>query len=123
MKNKYGAKKTIGADGRTYDSKLEAKRAYELQMMEKAGEICDLCYQVPYYLDVKGVHVCKYIADFTYWKIAGSEHVVEDCKGVRTAVFNLKAKLFKAVNGYEISIYPPKRRKKNAKKIIKKISK
>ena len=109
-KNKYRAIKTVGADGRTYDSKLEAKRASELQLMEKAGEIKDLSYQNAFPLVVNGALICKYICDFSYRK--DGKFVVEDVKGVKTSIFNLKAKLFKALYGYEISIYPPKKRKK-----------
>jgi hypothetical protein len=108
-KNKYNAKKTIGADGRTYDSKLEAKRAYELQLMEKAGEIELLQYQVPFKLTAYGKHICTYKADFTYWR--DGDYIVEDVKGVRAALFNLKAKLFEAQYCDKITIYPPKRRK------------
>lgn len=128
-KNKYGAKKTIGADGRTYDSKLEAKRAHELQLMEKAGEIRNLKYQQEFPIEINEVTVCKYIADFTYLASAGGSEgfmfggtpVVEDCKGVRTAVFNLKAKMFRAYYGFAISIYPPKARGKRVSRTKRKV--
>lgn len=113
MKNKYGAKKTIGSDGRKYDSKLEAKRAYELQMMERAGDIIDLKFQQQFPLEVNGHLVCKYIADFTYTTEEGL--VVEDAKGAVTRDFRIKAKLFKALYGFDITIYPPKKKKRKAK--------
>lgn len=109
-KNKYGAKKTIGADGRTYDSKLESKRAHELQLLEKAGEISEIDYQVPYPLRVDGIQIGLYIADFVY--VVDGKTVTEDCKGIRTPLFNWKAKHFKAQYGFDITIYPPKKRKK-----------
>jgi len=110
MKNKYNAKKTIGADGRTYDSKLEAKRAYELQLMEKAGEISSLQYQVAFDLHVNEIKIGRYISDFIY--NIGAITVVEDVKGVRTPLFNWKARHMEAEYGIVVSIYPPKKRKK-----------
>jgi len=40
-RNKYGAKRTKGRDGRTYDSKAEARVADELYHKKQAGEIED----------------------------------------------------------------------------------
>lgn len=117
-KNKYKAKKTMGADGRMYDSKLEEKRAYELQLMEKAGEIDNLKFQQTFPLIIKNdddeeMLICKYIADFTY--LRAGVPVVEDVKGIRTPVFNLKAKLFKAIYGFPITIYPERKRRGKVK--------
>ena len=39
-RNKYGAKKTIVGDVK-FDSKKEAQRWMELQLLERAGEISD----------------------------------------------------------------------------------
>ena len=46
MVNKYGAKKTEYR-GVVYDSKWEAQKAYELDMLQRAGKITDLQRQVP----------------------------------------------------------------------------
>lgn len=98
-KSKYHATKTV-IDGITFDSKREAKRYQELKLMERAGAIRDLKRQVPYELipafDVDGKHYrpTVYIADFTYTDAKTGEKIVEDCKGYRTDVYRLKAKLF-----------------------------
>ena len=97
--SKYRNKKTV-VDGITFDSQREAKRWQELTLMQKAGEITELERQVRYPIRVNGTEVCCYISDATYRK--DGKLVVEDSKGVRTAVFSLKAKLFKAVYGFAI---------------------
>lgn len=99
MRNKYHAKKTI-VDGITFDSAREAKRYQELKLLERAGEIRDLQRQVRYELipafDVGGKHYrpTSYVADFVYTDTKTGEEVVEDCKGYRTDIYRLKAKMF-----------------------------
>lgn len=96
--NKYKAQKVGG-----YDSKKEYRRAQELKLLEKAGEISELQEQVKYllipaqYQDIDGKkkcveQACSYIADFTYRDKAG-KLVVEDTKGVRTPEYIIKRKL------------------------------
>lgn len=91
-------------DGVRFDSKREARRWGELQLMERANLIADLKRQVPFALDVNGHHVCKYVADFTYLEGSGAGLTVEDVKGVQTPEFKLKSKLMKAVHGVEIKL-------------------
>lgn len=98
-RNKYGAIKTK-VDGIIFDSKREAKRYTVLKRMEADGDISNLTLQVPYQITINGVKVCKYVSDFEY--VRNGEKVVEDCKGMRTAVYRLKKKLMKAVHGIEI---------------------
>ena len=97
--SKYGNKRTNG-----FASKKEAKRYQELLLMEKAGEISHLRTQVPYDIDINGIHVCRYIADFVYHDEAmiGDRRIVEDAKGMRTDVYKLKKKLMLAVHGITI---------------------
>lgn len=97
--SKYGAIKTKVGDI-TFDSKGEAKRYQELLLLLRAGEISDLKLQVGYDLIVEGTKICKYVADFTY--LENHKRIVEDFKGVRTAVYRLKKKLMKAILGIEI---------------------
>ena len=97
---KYGNKKTI-IDGIKFDSKREAQRYGALQLMLKAGLISNLRLQVPYQINVNGMKVCKYVADFVY-EDKGVE-IVEDVKGMRTPIYNLKKKLMKAVFGVVVS--------------------
>lgn len=98
--NKYHAQKTE-VDGRIFASKREAARYQDLKLLERAGEIRDLVCQWRYALVVDGVHICHYVADFVYTEKDG-KNVVEDCKGVRTPLYKLKAKLMFAI--YKIKI-------------------
>lgn len=106
--NKYLAQKT--RDGA---SKKEARRKWELQMMERAGKISDLQFQVPFELipaqyapDTIGKkggrkkgkcleRSCVYVADFVYTE--NGQKVVEDVKGYKGggayAIYTIKRKL------------------------------
>ncbi len=53
-------------------------------------------------MELNGVKLCKYIADFTYDDNDGK--VVEDVKGCVTAVFRLKAKLMMALHGIRVKV-------------------
>lgn len=97
--SKYVNKKTV-VDGITFASRREANRYSELRLLERAGEIQNLRLQVPYRLEVNGVLVCKYLCDFQYEE-KGKE-VVEDCKGMRTPLYVVKAKLMLAVHGINV---------------------
>jgi hypothetical protein len=107
--NKYRNVKTT-VFGQTFHSKKEAERYMVLRSMQEAGEIAGLQTQVPFELKVNGMKVCKYVADFVYTvpnpaRSAGGPFVlsvVEDVKGMKTAVYNLKKKLMKAVLGVEV---------------------
>lgn len=98
-RSKYRAVPTYVGDIR-FDSKAEAKRWAELLLLQKGGYIRALERQVPYALDVNGVHVCNYIADFRYRE--GAELVCEDVKGHRTREYILKNKLMLACHGVKI---------------------
>lgn len=97
--NKYRAVRTV-VDGRVFDSKREARRYEELKLLERAGLIRDLEIQPKFPLEVNGRRVATYRGDFQYWE--GGEFIVEDCKGVRTPIYRLKAKLMFALYGIEI---------------------
>lgn len=94
-------------DGLNFDSKAEAKRWCELQILVRAGEITDLRRQVPFVLIPQqkrpsgGVErECTYVADFTYTR--GGKAVVEDVKGAVTPEFRIKRKLMLDRHGIEI---------------------
>ncbi len=97
---KYGNRRTyVGTE--LFDSQHEADRYVELTLLQKAGEITDLRRQVPYELipEIRSKKTGKvisrkttYIADFVYTNQDGKT-VVEDAKGYRTEVYNLKKKL------------------------------
>lgn len=109
--NKYRAKK-ITADGITFDSLIEHRRYQELKLMERAGEIGHLTVHPVFDLVVAGKLVCRYEADFDYTSYRGEyRKVTEDVKGMRSGpawtTFRLKAKLFEALMGRPVEIYPP----------------
>ena len=95
--NKYGNIKTI-IDGIKFDSKAEASRYTELKLLEKAGEITNLKLQPKFILQHsfkhknKTVRAITYMADFQYSE--NGKEIVEDVKGVETAVFKIKKKMF-----------------------------
>ncbi|MCL5952181.1 MAG: DUF1064 domain-containing protein [Chloroflexi bacterium] len=99
MPSKYRNIRTT-VDGITFASQREANRYAELVIELKAGEIEELVLQKPFSLDVNGVHVCDYIADFVYRR-KGAQ-IVEDAKGKRLELFRIKKLLMKAVLGIEV---------------------
>lgn len=99
--SKYKNVKTV-VDGSVFDSKAEARRWTVLKAMQAAGQITDLRRQVPFPLVANGLVIGKYEADYTY--NSDGVFIVEDCKGVKTAMFRWKAKHFKAQYGFEIKI-------------------
>ena len=114
-RTKYGAIRTNG-----YDSKKEAKRAQQLELMEKAGVISMLNKQVEFILipaqyetiieiTKKGIkkpkqvcieRKCSYYADFTYYQ--NDEFIVEDSKGMRLSDYKIKRKLMLFNHGIKI---------------------
>jgi len=112
--NKYRAVRTK-LNGYTLDSKAEARRYGELLLMQKAGEITDLKVHPEFYLAVNGIEVCKYVGDFGYWK--DGKYVLEDVKGVRTAIYRLKKKLMLAVLAIVITEVSVKGRKTRSREV------
>jgi len=99
--SKYHAEPvTIGAE--RFDSRGEADRWLELSYLQKAGLVMELRRQVRFELHAGDrawlITIGAYVADFTYLeKIEGPrgvrwESVVEDFKGVRTALYTWKKK-------------------------------
>lgn len=72
----------------------------QLKLLQKQGLISDLQEQVKYPIVWNGVKVCTYIADFKYQE--GDKEVIEDVKGMITAIYRLKKKLMKACYNIEI---------------------
>ena len=98
---KYGNKPTE-VDGVRFASKREAGRYSDLKIMERANLIRSLRRQVPFPLDVNGIPICRYVADFVYVRTADNAQIVEDSKGFRTPEYKLKRALMKAIHGLEI---------------------
>lgn len=117
-KNKYHARK-VTVDGITFDSRKEADRWRELQLLERAGKITELKRQVPFLLiptqrefcgeiDSNGrfkkgkvlERKCSYYADFVYMQ--DGKQIVEDAKGKRTDEYVIKRKLMLFLQGIRI---------------------
>jgi hypothetical protein len=93
--NKYGAKKVV-VDGIPFDSTVEGARYLQLRAQEKGGIISGLYCQHP--IAIRGENGAKiglYWADFVYFDALGEE-IIEDVKGVLSAVFKLKRKTLAA---------------------------
>jgi hypothetical protein len=95
--SKYHATPTW-VDGIRFASAREARRYGELKLLERAGQLWDLTCQPAFELHATQwpapagpPHVVGvYRADFAYATKAGT--VVEDAKGVRTALYQWKKK-------------------------------
>lgn len=94
-KHKYGARKKV-IEGVTLASALEARAWRILKLWETTGAIQNLRLQPVYILQEKqsGMRAIKYVGDFQFWK--DGKEVCLDTKGIETAAFRIKAKLFKA---------------------------
>ena len=105
-KSKYGAVRVRTVDGIEHDSKKEAARWQELNLMLRAKLIEDLQRQVRFELIPKqeGERPCTYIADFVYIDRKTGERVVEDVKSpaTRTEAYRIKRKLMLLVHGISI---------------------
>lgn len=99
MTSKYGNRR-FEADGFNWDSKAEYRRYCELRMLETAGMISHLAVKPKFTLlpafkrDGKHYRGIIYVADFRY-TLAGVE-VIEDVKGMKTAVYKMKKQLLLA---------------------------
>ena len=99
--NKYRNIKTT-IDGITFASKKEGNRYRELLLLQRAGEISELELQPVFDLLINGIKIGKYIADFKYREGSQGKYIVEDCKGIKTPVYRLKAKMVKAIHNIDI---------------------
>lgn len=104
-KNKYGAKPTQ-VDGVTFDSKLEAQRWCELQLLERGREISDLRRQVA--IELLGQYrplftrtgrKMKLTFDFAY--VEDGVQIFEDAKGMPTRDYEVRVAVARAM-GLEI---------------------
>jgi hypothetical protein len=97
--SKYRAKPVV-VDNIRFASQKEAKRYGELKLLQMAGNISDLKLQERFSIEINGVHICDYLADFCYTE--NGERITEDVKGVKTDVYRIKRLLMWAVLGVEI---------------------
>jgi hypothetical protein len=99
-RSKYGAE-PVTIDGRRFDSKLEAGRYLDLRRLHRAGVISELICQPVFPVEINGIRVFEYRADFQYTDENGRT-VIEDAKGFKTPVYRLKKRIVEAV--YQITI-------------------
>ena len=97
-KNIKVTRKLLNGDLVTFDSKKEAKRFDELLLLAKQGIIKGLVLQPEFEIIPtvrhNGKTLCKikYIADFKYKQ--DDKTIIEDVKGFKTDIYNLKKRLF-----------------------------
>jgi hypothetical protein len=102
---KFSNKKTV-VDGRKFDSEKEAKYYGTLKLRKRIGEITDFEHHKVYKLEVNGILVCTYEADFVITNLDGTQHII-DVKSEATEklpVFALKRKLMFAVHGIQVIV-------------------
>ncbi len=87
-------------DGISFASRREARRYAELCIQLQAGEIQELVLQKSFSLDINGIHICDYIADFVYRR--DGAQIVEDAKGKRLELYRIKKLLMKGILGIDI---------------------
>lgn len=96
--SKYGAKKTT-VDNIRFDSKAEAIYYSKLKLLKQAKQIKSFeCQPVfvllkPFQKGKRKYRGIKYIADFRVEHLDGTIEII-DVKGVKTAVYSMKKKLF-----------------------------
>lgn len=95
--SKYGAIRTEYG-GQVYDSRGEAEHARRLDLLKAAGAIRDWRRGTAWVLvdAPRRADRITYTPDYHVWAADGGFYVL-DFKGVETAVFKLKARLWKAV--------------------------
>ncbi len=98
-KAKYRNKK-VEIDGITFDSLKEGHRYNQLKLLQRGGVISDLQLQVRFDFELNGVKMGFYKADFGY--IEEGKRVIEDVKGMKTPVYNLKKKMMLAFHDIKI---------------------
>lgn len=98
---KYGARRTWSElCDRWFDSKAEAVRGEELHLLQLAGEIRNLRYQVSFVLCAKPKITIK--IDFAYY--AKGHWQYEDVKGVLTRDSRTKLAWLKEMYGVDVAI-------------------
>jgi hypothetical protein len=99
-RSKYRAIPTV-LDGHRFDSRLEARYYATLQLEQRIGAVLEIRRQPNYLLEVNGVWVGRYVADYEVVRADGEIQVV-DCKGFRTQTYKLKRRLFEALYPFRI---------------------
>jgi len=103
-KNKYNAIKQV-VNGKTCDSKLEAKHYRIFLKCEKQGEITDLVFHPKWDAMVNGVKIGRVELDFQFFDKKFNKTRYIDSKGVYNAMSKWKHKHLSAQEGIEIEIW------------------
>jgi len=100
--HKYGAKRAQIGD-QSFDSRREARRFAELELLARGGEISDLRRQVKIQLKGRDGPIltptgrpAHYVADFVYLDRRTGGEVIEDAKGFQTPEYKLKRAILAA---------------------------
>ena len=93
---KYHNRRVKCPEGHMHDSIFEASYCMGLRARLQAGEIKGYSVHVAFDIRVKGVLICRHIVDFLVCRAPGFTEVHET-KGVKTAAWSIKHKLFQAI--------------------------
>lgn len=92
-------------NGFKYMSKKEAEYAMTLDSLKRAtnkkDRVISFEKQIPFQIEINGIKVFKYIADFKVFYADDRVEII-DVKGVRTDVYRLKKKCVEAQYGIKI---------------------
>lgn len=123
-RNKFGNKLLQTQDG-NFASEWEYEYWGQLKLLQRAGEIKNLERQKPYIINVNGIQVAKYIADFVYEDKSGNI-VVVDTKSKATeklSEFRIKKNLMLAVFGINVQVILKNQTMANIKNAVSQFSK
>lgn len=113
--SKYRSVREV-VEGKSFDSKAEARRFRELRLLERAGQITGLKLQQAFPLCCGGKPVlirsegypngraARYVADFVYDDARTGQRVVEDVKGFDVPISRLKRALVEAEYGVVVRV-------------------
>lgn len=97
--SKYNNRK-VELDGYKFDSQAEMRRYQDLWALQVAGEIYGLGVHPSYELEPKAtiggkkLRAISHELDFSYFERGNNRLIVEDVKGIETALWRLKYNLF-----------------------------
>jgi len=103
-KGKFNASRCTCANGHLHDSGLESRRCDYLHLLMRGdeeiygGRLDAIEVQPTIELRVNRVLICKYRPDFALAMRWEKQPIYEDVKGIETAVFRLKRRLYDALH-------------------------